>query len=325
MGRPLKIAKAQAVITLTATNATTDVVTTSANLTTLGIIAGMPFIPSSNIGGLVAGTTYWILKVLTDNTFTVSSTPLNANVNSTPVDLSATSAQTVSATVAPVDLYFNNPNGSANTYSVVGGDTAIYGKQVTGTVVFGLTAGEGTLTVATDSPNIDGVDTDLANTLSDGDIVYSTDGVVLGVIDDIANANATFATFAANATANYEGAFSFATPESGYIVRQKGKQKYLVKGTTTGTVGAVYTFDGSTGAQPANSIVIAATDANASTAYVQSLSDHTLELFTAGSGPIATGNIVLQDADPAYASFNAAAAANAANGQPYPIVTVDNA
>lgn len=325
MGRPLKIAKAQAVITLTATNATTDVVTTSANLTNLGIIAGMPFIPASNIGGLVANTMYWILKVLSDTTFTVSATPLNANVNSTPVDLSATSAQTVSATVAPVDLYFNNPNGSANTYSVVGGNTAIVGKQVTGTVVFGLTAGEGTITVATDSPNVDGVDTDLANVLADGDIVYSTDGVALGVITDIANANATFATFAANATANYAGAFSSATPESGYIVRQKGKQKYLVKGTTTGTVGAVYTFDGSTGAQPANSIVITATDANAATVYVQSLSDHNAELFTANSGPIATGNIVLEDADPAYASFNAAAAANAAAGQPYPIVTVNNA
>lgn len=325
MGRPLKIAKAQAVITLTATNATTDVVTTSANLTNLGIIAGMPFIPASNIGGLVAGTMYWILKVLSDTTFTVSATPLNANVNSTPVDLSATSAQTVAATVAPVDMYFNNPNGSANTYSVVGGNTAIYGKQVTGTVVFGSTVGEGTITVSTDSPNVDGVGTDLANTLSDGDIVYSTTGAVLGVIDDIANANATFATFAANATANYEGAFSIATPEAGYIVRQKGKQKYLVKGTTTGTVGAVYTFDGSSGAQPVNSIVITATDANAATVYVQSLSDHNAELFTADSGPIATGNIVLQDADPAYASFNAAAAANAAAGQPYPIVTVNNA
>lgn len=331
MGRPLKIAKAQAVITLTATNGTSERVTTSASLSTLGIIAGMPFVTASNIGGLVAGTMYWILQVITDNSFTVSATPLNANPTSTPVNLSTTSAQTVAATVAPVDMYFNNPNGpqwpatNANTYSVVGGNTALYGKQVTGTVVFGLTAGEGTITVADDSPNIDGVDTDLANTLADGDIVYSAEGVALGVIDDIANANATFATFLANATANYEGAFSSATPEAGYIVRQKGKQKYLVKGTTSGIVGAVYTFDGSTGLQPANSIVITATYANASTAYVQSLSDHNAELFTANSGPIATGNIVLEDASPAYASFNAAAAANAAAGQPYPIVTVNNA
>ena len=325
MGRPLKIAKAQAVITLTGTNATTEVVTTSANLNTLGIIAGMPFIPASNIGGLVAGTTYWILKVLTANTFTVSATPLNANPTYTPVNLSGTTGQTVAATVAPVDLYFNNPNGSANTYSVVGGNTAIVGKQVTGTVVFGLTAGEGTITVATDSPNIDGVDTDLANTLSDGDIVYSADGVALGVIDDIANANATFATFAANATANYEGAFSTATPEAGYIVRQKGKQKYLVTGTTTGLTGACYTANVANTALLANTMTITATYANSSTVKVQSLSDHTAELFTATSGPVATGNIVLQNANPAFATFNNAAVANASNAMPYPLVQIGNA
>lgn len=324
MGRPLKIAKAQAVITITATNGTSERVTTSASLSANGIIAGMPFVPASNVGGLVAGTTYWILQVVTDNIFTVSATPLNANPTSTPINLSTTSAQTVAATVAPVDTYFNNPNGTANTYSVVGGNTAIIGNQVTGTVAFGL-AGVGTITVATDSANVDGVGTDLANTLADGDIVYSTDGTVLGIIDDIANATANTATFAANASANYTGAFSTATPESGYIVRQKGKQKYLVKGTTTGITGAVYTFDGSVGAQPANTIVIAATYANTDTGYVQSLSDHNTELFTLSSGPVATGNIVLQDATPAYATFNSAAVANAANGQPYPIVTINKA
>ena len=64
MGRPLKIAKAQAILTITDTDATTEEVTVSQNLSTLGVIKGMPFIPASNIGGLVAGTTYWILKIL---------------------------------------------------------------------------------------------------------------------------------------------------------------------------------------------------------------------------------------------------------------------
>jgi hypothetical protein len=72
-------------------------------------------------------------------------------------------------------------------------------------------------------------------------------------------------------------------------------------------------------------MTITATYANSSTVKVQSLSDHTGELFTATSGPVATGNIVLQNASPAYSSFNAAAAANAAAGQPYPIVTIGNA
>ena len=72
-------------------------------------------------------------------------------------------------------------------------------------------------------------------------------------------------------------------------------------------------------------MTITATYANSSTVKVQSLSDHTGELFTATSGPVATGNIVLQNASPAYSSFNAAAAANTNPAQPYPIVTIGNA
>lgn len=323
MGRPLKIAKAQAVITLTATNGTSERVTTSASLSTLGIIANMPFIPASNIGGLVGGTMYWILEVITDNTFTVSATPLDANPTYTPVNLSTTSAQTVAATVAPVDLYFNNPNGSSNTYSVVGGNTAIIGNQVTVAVAFGI-AGEGTVTTLDDSPNLDGVGTDFANTLSDGDVVTTSDGVLLGIIDDIANANATFATFAANAAANVtDASFVSATPEDGYIVRQKGKSKYLVKGTTTGITGAAYTIDAAKALLLPNTCSITATFANSATAYVLSLSDHNAELYNSNTGetPI-EGNLVLANATPVYTTFNAAAAANAANGQPYPIVTI---
>jgi len=326
MGRPLKIAKAQAVITLTGTDATTEVVTTSANLNTLGIIAGMPFIPASNIGGLVAGTTYWILQVLTANTFTVSATPLNANPTYTPVNLSTTSAQTVAATVAPVDLYFNNPAGSANTYSVVGGNVAIIGNQVSVGVAFGV-AGTGTVVTLSNSPNLDGVGTDFANTLSDGDVITTDQGVFLGVIADIANANATFATFAANAAANVNGVpFVSATPEDGYIVRQKGKSKYLVKGTTTGITGAVYTIDTDKANLLPNTCSITATFANAATAYVLSLSDHNAELYNSNTGDTPVeGNLVLANATPVYTTFNAAAVANAANGQPYPLVTITGA
>ena len=332
MGRPLKIAKSQAVITITNTTASTGLVTTSANFTNLGIIAGMPFVTASNIGGLTAGTLYWILKVVnagSNSTFTVSSTPLNANPTSTPKTLT-TASGTIATTVAPVDMYFNNPTGpqwpttNANTYSVVGGNTAQYGKQVLANVCIGV-AGAGTITVADDSPNIDGVGTDLANTLSDGTIVYTTDGVILGTITDIANANAEFATFAANATANYAGAFEFGKPEAGYIIRQKGKQKYLVKGTTSGLVGQCYTANVANTALLPNTMTITATYANSATVKVQSLSDHTAELFTANSGPVATGNIVLEDANPAFATFNNAAVANASNAMPYPLVQIGNA
>jgi hypothetical protein len=224
-----------------------------------------------------------------------------------------------------VDAYFNNPAGSSNTYSVVGGNTAIYGNQVLANVCIGV-AGAGTITVATDSPNVDGVDTDFANIFVDGTIVYDADNVILGTITDIANANATFATFAANASANASGsAYTFGLPEAGFIVRQKGKQKYLVTGGTTGLTAQCYLANVANTALTPNTMTITATYANSDTVAVQSLSDHTAELFTATSGPVATGNIVLANASPAFVTFNTAAVANADNGQPYPLVQIGGA
>lgn len=337
MGRPLKIAKAQAILTITDTDASTEEVTVSQDLldptsAAYGVIKGMPFVPASTTGGLTANTTYWILSITGNSTFTASATDLSANPNSTPVNLSATSGTTVSATVAPVDVYFNNPIGgtgfpatNSNTYSVVGGNTAIIGPQILARVAIGVT-GAGTITCADDSPNLDGVGTDFANTLTDGTIVTTTDGTVLGYITDIANANAVFATFDANATSNVSGVgYVYATNEPGYIVRQKGKQKYLVKGTTTGLVGACFTANVANANLTPNTMRMVATYANAATQTVQSISDHTGELFTATSGPVATGNIVFQNAAPVFATFNSAAAANASAGQPYPLVTISNA
>jgi hypothetical protein len=417
MGRPLKIAKSQAVVTITATAAATDIVTTSANFTNLGIIAGMPFVTASNVGGLIAGTLYWILQVVNagaNSTFTVSATPLNANPTSTKVDLSSTSGQTIATTVAPVDMYFNNPNGpqwpatNANTYSVVGGNTAQYGKQVLCNVALGQT-GTGTLyTVSTSSTKVGGLGTDFA-TIGAGDtviqyiqangvpatlgyvssnaqpnieisnatatgnflttvgnaqtltanlpVILDTDiggltagatyfvktianaaafsvsttpgGANVGLTDEDAESYATqdLITLGANATAALTtgSAFIYATPEAGYIVRQKGKQKYLVKGGTSGLVGQAFTANVANTAMLPNTMTITATYANSSTVKVQSLSDHTGELFTATSGPVATGNIVFPNAAPAFATFNDAAAANTVGAQPYPLVQIGNA
>ena len=370
MGRPLKIAKAQAVLTVTNTTATTNIVTVSQTLSTLGVIAGMPFIPSVTTGtNLIAGTTFYILAVTGASTFTVSATPLNANPTYTPVTL--TTGTTASAlSVGVVDAYFNNPLGgvgypatNANTYGVVGGNTAIYGKQVLANVCIGLT-GTGTITVADDSPNIDGVGTDLANTLTDGTIVYNTDGAILGTVDDIANANTVFATFAANATANASGiALTYGNPEAGFIVRQKGKTKYLVTGTTSGLTGAVYTANVANTALLANTMSIIGTNAASGTQYVSSINDYNSEVFpaTVAPGSLVTGTVytiysagdtnwtsvgamanmtgitftatgtasgtglaVLSTVNPdIIATFNTAAVANADNGQPNPIVTIN--
>lgn len=411
MGRPLKIAKAQAVVTITNTTTTTNVITTSANFTNLGIIAGMPFIPATSIGGLTGGTVYWILQVINsgnNSTFTASATHPSANPTFTTVPLS-TASGTVSTTVSPVDNYFNNPVSGAGypatntaTYGVVGGNTAIYGKEVLCNVALGVN-GTGTLYTSNTSATIVGLGTDLAN-VANGTILFNganligtvannvgsltvaianttATGNVIGTSGNaqtlVANAPVTFSAsfgnltagstyfvktianasaftvsltpgganvgltsnasvtanaiqqqsvLAANALVNLTGgSFVQALPEAGYIVRQKGKQKYLVKGTTTGLVGQCYTANVANTALTPNTMTITATYANSATVKIQSLSDYSAEAFTATSGPVATGNIVLQNATPLYASFNSAATANAANGQPFPIVTIGNA
>jgi hypothetical protein len=418
MGRPLKIAKAQAILTITDTDATTEEVTVSENLSTLGVIKGMPFIPASTTGGLTANTTYWILNVTSNTTFTASATELSANPTYTPVNLSATSGTTVSTSVGVVDAYFNNPNGgvgfpttNSNTYSVVGGNTAIIGPQVLAQVAIGIN-GTGTLYSATDTAYVTGIGTDLANTLSVGSAIQvasaningSTDYTTIGfantvpglttvavantqntgnIIGTSGNAQTLLANGTVRFTANLGGlvsgqiyfvkaianaaaftvsetlagaevdlsnatgtpdaqqdvvelvanaavastgaAFVYANDEAGFIVRQKGKQKYLVTGGTTGLTTQCLLANVANTALTPNTMRILATYANSSTQTVQSLSDHTGELFTATSGPIATGNIVLANATPAYVTFNTAAAANADAGQPFELVTIANA
>jgi len=425
MGRPLKIAKSQAILTITDTDGSTEEVTVSQNLsappTGVGIIAGMPFVTATSSGGLTAGTTYYVLKVTGTNTFTVSATPLNANPNNTPVNLSTTTGTSVVATVGLVDSGFQNPDSAAQsggtstnpgvTYGVVGGNTGQYGKQVLTRVAIGIN-GTGTVYTSDSDANIFGVDTDFANTLSAGSALQvavaningSTDYINLGFISsitglaniEISNATASgdflttvgdatdliedgpvvlsaniggltagavyFVATVANSTAfsvsltpgganvqlsdqnatSYavqdnavlttdgtitvsDAAYVYANDEAGYIVRQKGKQKYLVTGGTTGLTAQCYTANLANTALTPNTMSIIATYANAATVRVQSLSDYNTELFTATSGPVATGNIVLANANPAVATFNTAYAANTYGGQPYPIVTINNA
>jgi len=427
MGRPLKIAKAQAILTLTSTTAATKLVTVTNDLLdptdpSYGVTAGMPFVPATTVGtNLVAGTTYWILKITGNSTFTVSATQLSANPTFTPLTLTNDTTDS-QLSVGIVDAYFNNPNGpqwpatNSNTYSVVGGNTAIFGKQVLANVAIGQ-VGSGTIySVSTSSTKVGGLGTDFANTAAASTVIQyvpangvpttlgyvssnaqpnieisnatatgnflttvgaatsltanlpvilSADignltagttyfvktianaaafsvsttpgGANVGLTDEDATSYATqdVVTLATNATALIaNSAYVYATPEAGFIVRQKGKQKYLVAGATSGLIGACYTANVANTAMLPNTMTITATYAGGGgTVKVQSLSDHTGELFTATSGPVATGNIVLQNANPAFATFNAAIAANSTqygdfsygNAQPYPIVTIGNA
>jgi len=424
MGRPLKIAKAQAVLTITDTAQTGSIVTISGgNLTTsptVGIIKGMPFVVATTVGGLTAGVTYYVSSIASNTTFVAATTDpsVQPQVLATLTD---TTGQTVLASFAVVDAYFNNPNGgagfpatNANTYSVVGGNTAIVGKQVLAQVAIGIN-GTGTLytplTVNT-SNVVAGVGTDLANLttgaavqIAQANINGSTDFVNLGFasstkgnvtvavanttvsgsiigtsgnaetlsadmpivfdasfggltsgttyfVKTIANAAAftvsasqggPLVTLTANASvtgnaimnrvvlsanANViasNAAYVYANDEAGFIVRQKGKQKYLVTGSTSGLTAQCFTANLANTALTPNTMRILATYANSATQTVQSLSDHTGELFTATSGPIATGNIVFQNATPVFATFNTAEAANTYGGQPYEIVQIASA
>jgi len=431
MGRPLKIAKAQAVLTITDTATTGSIVTVSGgNLTTsptVGITSGMSFVCASNISGLVANTIYYVDTILSNTTFSVSTTQLSVQPR-VMATLANSTGGTVKASFNVVDAYFNNPNGgpgfpttNANTYSVVGGNTAIVGKQVLAQVAIGIN-GTGTLYGDTANLNVYGSGTDFANTLSVGSAIqvasaninggtdYTTVGfvgtntgyVTVAVANTVATGNvirtsgnaqtlfvgapvifsantgglvanyqyfvktiANAAAFtvsdeqygppkglttgsttanaridvtvlAATPTANFTNAsFVFANDEAGYIVRQKGKQKYLVTGATSGLTAQCYTANLANTALTPNTMRVLATYANSSTQTVQSLSDHNTWLFTADSGPVATGNIVSPgqptgnlgyiNAAPAYATFNSAETANTANAQPYPIVTIASA
>jgi hypothetical protein len=459
MGRPLKIAKAQAVLTVTNTTATTNIVTVSQTLSTLGVIAGMPFIPSVTTGtNLIAGTTFYILAVTGASTFTVSATPLNANPTYTPVTL--TTGTTASAlSVGVVDAYFNNPLGgvgypatNANTYGVVGGNTAIYGSQVLANVAIGQN-GTGTLYSATDTAYVTGIGTDLANALSVGSVIQvasaningtTTDYTTLGfantvpglttvavantqntgnIIGTSGNAQTLLANGTVRFTANLGGlvsgqiyfvkaianasaftvsttlggaevdlsnatgtpdaqqdvvelvanaevaasgsSFIYATPEAGFIVRQKGKTKYLVTGATTGLTAQCFTANVANTALTPNTMSIIGTNAASGTQFVSSINDYNSEVFpaTVAAGSLSAGTVytiystgttnwtsvgamsnmtgvtftatgtgsgtglaVLANVNPdIIATFNTAAVANVDNGQPNPIVTINGA
>ena len=456
MGRPLKIAKAQAILTITDTTAATDTVTVTESLTTTGVIAGMPFVIASNVGNLVTATTYYILTVIDANNFTVSATDLSANTTRTPVALADTTGGSVAMSVGVVDAYFNNPEGgagfpatNANTYGVVGGNTGIYGSQVLPRVAIGI-SGTGNIYSSDASALVYGAGTDFANTLSTGSAIQAVDAY--GTTTNLGFATATFGyvsvtvantvvsgnvigttgnaltlaldqpvsfsanlgtlvtgttyfvkttpnaaaftvsatlggapkvmtaatgtpdalqdsiTLGANASATITGLgqnYVYANDEAGFIVRQKGKTKYLVQGGTTGLIAQCYTANVANTALTPNTMNILSTDAASATAFVSSVNDYNSELFPtqvdAGSLSVGTlytiyssgttdwtvcgaasnmtgvtflatatgtgtGTAVVNSVNPdVIATFNTAYAANTYDGQPNPIVTIANA
>jgi hypothetical protein len=456
MGRPLKIAKAQAVLTITDTTAATGAVTVTESLTTTGVIAGMPFVVATTVGGITAATTYYVLTVIDANNFTVSDTDLSANTTRTPVTLTDTTGESVLMSVGVVDAYFNNPLGgagfpatNANTYGVVGGNTSIVGSQVLPRVAIGI-SGTGNIYSSDASALVYGAGTDFANTVSSGSAIQAV--AADGTTTNLGFASATFGyvsvavantvvsgnvigttgnaltlavnqpvsfsanlgtlvtgttyfvnstpnaaaftvsaslggapkvmsaatgtpdalqdsiTLAANALATITGLgqnYVYANDEAGFIVRQKGKTKYLVQGGTTGLVAQCYTANVANTALTPNTMNILSTDAASATAFVSSVNDYNSEIFPtqvdaaslsvgtlytiystgttdwtacgsasnmtgvtflATAAGTGTGTAVVNSVNPdVIATFNTAYAANTYEGQPNPIVVIASA
>jgi hypothetical protein len=456
MGRPLKIAKAQAVLTITDTTAATGAVTVTESLTTTGVIAGMPFVVATTVGGITAATTYYVLTVIDANNFTVSDTDLSANTTRTPVTLTDTTGESVLMSVGVVDAYFNNPLGgagfpatNANTYGVVGGNTSIVGSQVLPRVAIGI-SGTGNIYSSDASALVYGAGTDFANTVSSGSAIQAV--AADGTTTNLGFASATFGyvsvavantvvsgnvigttgnaltlavnqpvsfsanlgtlvtgttyfvnstpnaaaftvsaslggapkvmsaatgtpdalqdsiTLAANALATITGLgqnYVYANDEAGFIVRQKGKTKYLVQGGTTGLIAQCYTANVANTALTPNTMNILSTDAASATAFVSSVNDYNSEIFPtqvdaaslsvgtlytiystgttdwtacgsasnmtgvtflATAAGTGTGTAVVNSVNPdVIATFNTAYAANTYDGQPNPIVVIASA
>ena len=221
MGRPLKIAKAQAVLTITDTATTGSVVTIAGgNLTTtptVGVASGMSFQVTTTLGGLTAGVTYYVNSILSNTTFNASATDLSVQpqVMAALTDTTGQTGKVISFNV--VDAYFNNPLGgagfpatNANTYGVVGGNTGIVGSQVLTRVAIGI-AGNGTFYTSSANANVFGVGTDFTSQLSAGSALQvavantngSTDYVNLGFVSGAVAGYANIELSNATATGNF--------------------------------------------------------------------------------------------------------------------------
>lgn len=127
-----------------------------------------------------------------------------------------------------VDQGFPNNGNTNNGYStnepgITGGFDGVIRVQMNINI-----PGSGTVTGNTASAVLTGTGTQFQyNGIASGSVIYA-DGVSIGIVDSVANA--TSLTMTANATSNVSGAtYTFDSgPDDGYILRQKGKSKYMV-------------------------------------------------------------------------------------------------
>ena len=125
MANKLKIAKVSALPVLSDTTATTNVITVDS---TTGLTIGDRFVPTSTVGGLTGGTTYFVNEVIDATTFTALNSSPSVQPQVSPT-LTTTSGGSVNLSVNQVGEGY--PSDTPQDMGVVGGDTAQTGKQLT--------------------------------------------------------------------------------------------------------------------------------------------------------------------------------------------------
>jgi len=206
------------------TQATGNIVGASGTATNL--VADKPIHFSANIGGLVAGQTYFVKNIANASAYTVSASQLVDGTAGPEVDLSSeTSAVTSTQEVAVLDAAISSA------------------------------------------------------TVQDEAFIQATDG-------------------------------------AGFIVRQKGKFKYLCS-DASGNQAICTTSNLANAALTANTFSLLSTDNTAATEELLSFSDHTGTEFGSDS--------TLANGTPVFTTFGSAEAADPSNGVPYAVVTVNKA
>tara|TARA_R110000751_G_scaffold93403_1_gene182490 strand:+ start:2648 stop:3853 length:1206 start_codon:yes stop_codon:yes gene_type:complete len=113
-----------------------------------------------------------------------------------------------------------------------------------------------------------------------------------------------------------DSAWIQATDSAGFIVRQKGKFKYLCQ-DASGSSAICTTSNLANAALIANTFSLLSTDVGAATENLLSFSDHTGTEFGADA--------TLANGDPVFTTFGSAEAASPSTGVPYEVVTVNKA
>jgi hypothetical protein len=302
MGRPLKIAKSSTI--------DTGFNNPAGSGSTYGVVGGNTTISGQQILARVAIGVTGTGTIYADT----ASTVVSGIGTDFTTDLAVGSYV---GTTGGTAVGFVSSIGGSVTVTTVGSDATSDAIEVDdtsslvveGAIVFaaaigGLTAGA----IYYVESIVDGTHITVASTATGALLPLTTTTVVTtGTQDTI-----TLAAVAGVAVSN--GGYVFATSENGYIVRQKGKTKYLVTGLTSGLTGACYTADLADAALTPNTMSITATLADTSTTRLSTVNDYWGVDFTdTGAGNVGVKYVT---------SFNGAGAAPA--GTTHPIVDVSS-